>query len=119
MNISFNMTATMAAPAPAGAGANAGTGIVAGAAVNPPADAATSAPAPALPAQYAALPSGLPLFAQALGVAMNDAATALPPPAGTETNAPVKSAEAGDSVPADIAQAGATPDAGLAAMAPP
>jgi len=50
-------------------------------------NAATSAPAPALPAQYAALPSGLPLFAQALGVAMNDAATALPPPAGTETNA--------------------------------
>ncbi len=118
MNISFNMTATMAAPTPAGAGANAGAGIVAGAAVNPPADAATSAP-PALPAQYAALPSGLPLFAQALGVAMNDAATALPPPAGTETDAPVKPAEAGDSVPADIAQAGATPDAGLAAMAPP
>ena len=118
MNISFNMTATMAAPAPAGAGANAGAGIVAGAAVNPPADAATSAP-PALPAQYAALPSGLPLFAQALGVAMNDAATALPPPAGTETDAPAKPAEAGDSAPADIAQAGATPDAGLAAMAPP
>ena len=118
MNISFNMTATMAAPAPAGAGANAGAGIVAGAAVNPPADAATSAP-PALPAQYAALPSGLPLFAQALGAAMNDAATALPPPAGTETDAPVKPAEAGDSAPADIVQAGATPDAGLAAMAPP
>ena len=118
MNISFNMTATMAAPTPAGTGANAGAGIVAGAAVNPPADAATSAP-PALPAQYAALPSGLPLFAQALGVAMNDAATALPPPAGTETDTPAKPAEAGDSVPADIAQAGAAPDAGLAAMAPP
>jgi len=97
------MTATMAAPAPAGAARMpALASLLARQSIRRP-NAATSAPAPALPAQYAALPSGLPLFAQALGVAMNDAATALPPPAGTETNAPVKSAEAGDSVPADIA----------------